>query len=331
MSNVFKSPYEQFIYTRTYSRYIPAKKRREAFEETVQRYKDFFEDRVPEELTQLFNTAIDEVNQLGIVPSMRCLWAAGPALARENIAGFNCAYVAVDHPRVFSEILYVLMNGTGVGFSVERQQVKKLPEVPLDFAKAGDFKDGSACHIVFADSKKGWADGYRKFINFLYAGTVPTYDLSKIRPKGSILKTFGGRASGPEPLEALLKYTEKVFAGAVGRKLNSLEAHDIICKIANVVVVGGARRSACISLSNLSDLRMRHAKEGQFWLDNPQRSLSNNSAVYSEKPDIGIFMEEWIALMKSGNGERGIVNRESMQKTAASLGRPADAEYGTNP
>lgn len=324
MKNVFPTSYEEFIFKRTYARFIHESGRREEFPETISRYRNFFLPRVPKEMEEIFDEAISEISRLGIVPSMRCLWAAGESLERENIAGYNCAFAAIDHPRVFAEILYVLMNGTGMGFSVERQNVAKLPEIPKVF------REGSI-HIVFADSKMGWAAGYEEFIDALFAGYIPTYDLSQIRPKGSILKTFGGRASGPEPLEDLLQFTLAMFVKAAGRKFSSIEAHDIVCKIANCVVVGGVRRSAGISLSNLSDDRMRHAKDGDFWTLEPQRALSNNSAVYSEKPDAALFMDEWLALMRSGNGERGIVNRESLQRSAAANGRDSSIEYGVNP
>ncbi len=251
---------------------------------------------------------------------------AGEALKRENIAGYNCSYVAVDRVQAFDEILYVLMNGTGVGFSVERQFVTKLPMVAEEFHPTNTV-------IQVADSKLGWAKGFKELIGLLYIGQIPKWDLSKVRPAGSPLKTFGGRASGPEPLENLFNFSVNTFKNAAGRKLSSIECHDIVCKIAEIVVVGGVRRSALISLSNLSDDRMRYAKSGQWWNDNSQRALANNSACYTEKPEIGIFMDEWKALYDSKSGERGIFNRASANKQAAKNGRREieGHEFGTNP
>ena len=257
---------------------------------------------------------------------MRCLMTAGEALKRENIAGYNCSYIAVDKPHAFDEILYVLMNGTGVGFSVERQYVSQLPVVAEEF-------HSTDTTINVADSKLGWAKALKEMIGLLYAGQVPMWDLSKVRPAGAPLKTFGGRASGPEPLNQLFEFCVSTFKNAAGRKLNSVECHDIVCKIAEIVVVGGVRRSALISLSNLSDDRMRHAKAGQWWNDFGHRALANNSACYTEKPDIGIFMDEWKALYDSKSGERGIFNRASANMMAAASGRReiGDHEFGTNP
>ena len=251
---------------------------------------------------------------------------AGEALKRENIAGYNCSYVAVNRIQAFDEILYILMNGTGVGFSVERQFVSELPMVAEEFHETDTV-------IVVADSKLGWAKAYKELVGLLYIGQIPRWDLSKVRPAGAPLKTFGGRASGPAPLENLFNFTVNVFKGANGRKLSSLECHDIVCKIAEVVVVGGVRRSALISLSNLSDDRMRHAKSGQWWEQNGQRALANNSACYTEKPDMGIFMEEWTALYNSKSGERGIFNRASANKMAEKNGRRTieGYQFGTNP
>ena len=261
-----------------------------------------------------------------VMPSMRCLMTAGEALKRENIAGYNCSYVAVNRIQAFDEILYILMNGTGVGFSVERQFVSELPMVAEEFHETDTV-------IVVADSKLGWAKAYKELVGLLYIGQIPRWDLSKVRPAGAPLKTFGGRASGPAPLENLFNFTVNVFKGANGRKLSSLECHDIVCKIAEVVVVGGVRRSALISLSNLSDDRMRHAKSGQWWEQNGQRALANNSACYTEKPDMGIFMEEWTALYNSKSGERGIFNRASANKMAEKNGRRTieGYQFGTNP
>ena len=251
---------------------------------------------------------------------------AGEALKRENIAGYNCSYVAVDKPSAFDEILYVLMNGTGVGFSVERQYVNNLPIINEEFFDTDTV-------IIVSDSKLGWAKALKELIHLLAAGQIPKWNLSRVRAAGAPLKTFGGRASGPEPLEDLFHFCVEIFKNAAGRKLTSLEAHDICCKIAEVVVVGGVRRSALISLSNLSDDRMRAAKHGQWWTTEPQRSLANNSACYTEKPDIGVFMDEWKSLYESKSGERGIFNRESAVKMAEQSGRrnTTDYEFGTNP
>jgi len=330
-SNYLPTSYQEFIHLSRYSRWLPEKGRRETWEETIARYFDFFTEHLQETCDyklsdKLRNELEDAVLAQKVMPSMRCLMTAGEALKRENIAGYNCSYVAVDKPQAFDEILYVLMNGTGVGFSVERQFVSQLPVV------AEQFHDTDTT-IVVADSKLGWAKALKEMIGLLYAGQVPQWDLSKVRPAGAPLKTFGGRASGPEPLNQLFLFCIQTFKNAHGRKLNSVECHDIVCKIAEIVVVGGVRRSALISLSNLSDDRMRHAKAGQWWTDHSQRALANNSACYTEKPDIGIFMDEWKALYDSKSGERGIFNRESANKMATASGRRevGDHEFGTNP
>ena len=330
-NNYLPTSYQEFIHLSRYSRWLPEKSRRETWDETVTRYFDFFTEHLKETVDfDLTKKLRDELEQavlgLRVMPSMRCIMTAGEALKRENIAGYNCSYVAVDRPQSFDEILYILMNGTGVGFSVERQYVNELPSIADEFHPTDTT-------ITVADSKLGWAKGLKELIGMLYIGQIPRWDLSKIRPAGAPLKTFGGRASGPEPLESLFNFTVNIFKNAVGRKLTSLEAHDVVCKIAEVVVVGGVRRSALISLSNLSDDRMRHAKSGQWWNDNPQRALANNSAAYSEKPDIGIFMDEWKALYDSKSGERGIFNRESAVWMASKNGRrnTTDYEFGTNP
>lgn len=257
---------------------------------------------------------------------MRCLMTAGPALDRDNIAGYNCSYVAIDHPRAFDEILYILMCGTGVGFSVERQCVNSLPLINEDMYNVETV-------IQVHDSRIGWATAFRQLLALLYAGQIPRWDLSKLRPKGARLKTFGGRASGPDPLNHLFQFCVDIFKRAAGRKLNSLECHDIVCKIADIVIVGGVRRSALISLSNLSDDRMRNAKNGQWWISSPQRALANNSAAYTEKPEIEIFLKEWLTLIESKSGERGIFNRVSANKKIASTGRrKVDGyQFGTNP
>ena len=260
-----------------------------------------------------------------VMPSMRALMTAGEALDRDNVAGFNCSYITIDSPRAFDEMMYILMCGTGVGFSVERQYISNLPTVAEDFHETE-----TVIHI--ADSKIGWAKSYRELVSLLYSGQLPRWDASRIRPSGSPLKTFGGRASGPEPLIDLFNFTVNIFKGASGRKLTSLECHDLCCKIAQIVVVGGVRRSALISLSNLTDDRIRRAKHGQWWVDEPQRALSNNSACYTEKPDFEAFLNEWSSLYESRSGERGIFSRVASQKQAARNGR-RDSEYdfGTNP
>ena len=260
------------------------------------------------------------------MPSMRSLMTAGEALDRDNVAGYNCSYIAVNRVRAFDEILYILMCGTGVGFSVERQYVEKLPTIAENFSN-------TETEIVVEDSKAGWAKAYKELVSLLIAGQIPKWNLKKIRPAGARLKTFGGRASGPAPLDDLFKFTSDTFKRAAGRKLTSIECHDLVCKVAEVVVVGGVRRSALISLSNLTDEKMRDAKVGQWWEANPQRALANNSVAYKEKPDIGVFMEEWVSLYKSKSGERGIFNRDACKRTVAKLGdrRDPDYEFGVNP
>ena len=330
-SNYLPTSYQEFIHLSRYSRWLPSEGRRETWNETVTRYFDFFTEHVKEmceyDITDKTRNEL-EVAVLGqrVMPSMRCLMTAGEALKRENIAGYNCSYVAVSRIQAFDEILYILMNGTGVGFSVERQFVSELPRVAEEFHPSDTV-------ITVADSKMGWAKAFKELMGMLYIGQIPKWDLSKIRPSGAPLKTFGGRASGPAPLENLFNFTTNILKNSAGRKLTSLECHDIVCKIAEVVVVGGVRRSALISLSNLSDDRMRHAKSGQWWEQNPQRALANNSAAYTEKPDIGIFMDEWTALYNSKSGERGIFNRASANRMAEVSGRRVTEghEFGTNP
>ena len=329
-TNLLPTQYQEFIHLSRYSRWLPDKDRRETWDETVTRYFDFFTTHLKEMCeydldwttrTELENAVLEQ----RVMPSMRCLMTAGEALKRENIAGYNCSYVAVDRVQAFDEILYVLMNGTGVGFSVERQFVAKLPVVAEEFFMSDTV-------IQVADSKLGWAKAFKELIGMLYIGQIPKWDMSKVRPAGAPLKVFGGRASGPEPLKSLFQFSVNTFKSSAGRKLSSLECHDIVCKIAEVVVVGGVRRSALISLSNLSDDRMRHAKSGQWWEQNGQRALANNSACYTEKPDIGIFMEEWKSLYDSKSGERGIFNRESAKKQAdANQRREVEHDFGTNP
>ena len=330
-NNYFPTSYQEFIHLSRYSRWLPDKERRETWDETVARYFDFFTEHLKDlhefKLTKELRDELEEaVLSLKIMPSMRCIMTAGEALKRENIAGYNCSYIAIDRVQSFDEILYVLMNGTGVGFSVERQYVSQLPVIAEDF-------NPSDTVIVVADSKLGWARAFKELLGMLYIGQIPCWDTSKIRPAGAPLKTFGGRASGPEPLEALFNFSVNIFRNASGRKLSSVECHDIVCKVAEIVVVGGVRRSALISLSNVSDDRMRAAKSGQWWTTEPQRALANNSACYTEKPDIGVFMDEWKSLYESKSGERGIFNRESAVKMAEQNGRrnTTDYEFGTNP
>ena len=318
---MFKTKYQEFIHTRTYSRWIDELHRRENWEETVDRYAAFFAPRVPESHQWQFKQAIFEMRKLGIMGSMRALWTAGPALERDNIAGFNCAYIAITTTRAFAEILYILMNGTGVGYSVESKYVNQLPTVPKEFKEVERT-------IVFADSKRGWAEGFNRWVNALFRGEIPKYDLSKIRPKGAILKTFGGRASGPGPLKRLLDFTLKVVTEAAGRKLTPLECSDIACMVADSVVVGGVRRSACICLTDLHG-EMATAKMGSF----PEiRWRANISVAYDHKPALLEFMEEWRNLIQSRAGERGIFNRQAAEYAAAATGRrDVGHEFGTNP
>lgn len=322
--------YETYIAKSRYARYIDAKKRRENWDETVSRYFDFMENHLHQKhgytLTEELRIELqDAVQKFEVMPSMRALMTAGKALERDNTAGFNCAYLPIDDPKSFDEAMFILLCGTGVGFSVERQYIVKLPDVP---EKIFD----SESVIVVSDSKEGWAKALRQVIAMLYSGEAPKWDVSKVRPSGARLKTFGGRASGPGPLVELFKFVVKIFKNAKGRKLNSLECHDIMCKVGEVVVVGGVRRSAMISLSNLSDDRMRNAKSGAWWETQGQRALANNSACYTERPDVGIFMQEWLSLYESKSGERGIFNREAAKHIVKRNGRRnPDYEYGTNP
>ena len=329
-SNHLPTEYQHFIHLSRYSRWLPEKNRRETWVETVTRYFDFFDEHV--KTMTGYSVTVDErkeledaVLNLDIMPSMRCLMTAGEALKRENVAGYNCSYIAVDSPRSFDEILYILMNGTGVGFSVESKFVDQLPIV------SDSFHDTDTT-IQVADSKLGWAKALKELIHLLYAGQVPKWDVTKVRPAGAPLKTFGGRASGPGPLVDLFNFSVMTFKKAAGRRLSTLECHDIVCKIAEIVVVGGVRRSALISLSDLSDDRMRVAKSGEWWKENIQRALANNSFVAKEKPDVGIFMREWLSLYESRSGERGIFSRAASKKQAEKFGRrDADHDFGTNP
>ena len=333
--------YQSFIHLSRYARWDYTKTRRETWEETVDRYFNFFKEHLKEYCDyEVKDKEIKEIREavvnLDIMPSMRCLMTAGEALKRENVAGYNCSYVKVDSPRSFDEILYILMNGTGVGFSVEEEYVNKLPAVAEEFYE-------TETTIVVRDSKLGWAKALKELYGMLWMGQVPSWDTSKVRPAGSPLKTFGGRASGPEPLEDLFKFSVNIFKNAAGRKLKSVEAHDLVCKIAEIVVVGGVRRSALISLSNLGDREMRYAKSGNWWETNVQRALANNSVNYKEKPDVGTFMREWLSLYDSKSGERGIYNSMSAKRTTERLNqkkdkdgnniirRDAREDFGTNP
>ena len=314
--------YSAYIHKSRYARYLPEESRRETWEETVDRYINFFSDKLDKKTAAELRSSIIAMK---VMPSMRSLMTAGKALERDNVAGFNCSYIPIDNQRSFDELMYILLCGTGVGFSVERQYVGKLPEVAEDM-----FQTDTTIHV--ADSKIGWAKSFRELVSLLYTGQVPTWDVSKVREAGATLKTFGGRASGPEPLLDLFKFTVELFKGAQGRRLSSLECHDMCCKIAQVVVVGGVRRSALISLSNLTDDRIRRAKHGQWWLDEPQRGLSNNSVCYTEKPDFPAFMSEWSSLYESRSGERGIFSRPASQRQAAKNGRrDSEHDFGTNP
>ncbi len=324
MSNYLPTDYQAFIHTSRYARWLEEENRRETWSETVSRYMT--KVVVPKTRDEIVVGDIEEaILGLEIMPSMRALMTAGPALDRDNTAGYNCSYLPVDDPKSFDEAMFILLCGTGVGFSVERQYVSKLPEVPDQLFVAEDV-------IVVHDSKEGWAKSFRKLVAMLYAGEIPTWDTSKVRKAGAKLKTFGGRASGPAPLEDLFRFTVAMFKGAQGRKLSSIECHDLMCKIGEVVVVGGVRRSAMISLSNLSDDRMRHAKSGNWWEGQGQRALANNSVAYTEKPDMETFMREWLSLVESKSGERGIFSRPASKKQANKSGRRnADYDFGTNP
>lgn len=316
--------YSSFIHLSRYARWLPEEGRRETWPETVDRYISFFSARFPE-LAEEISSLREPILNLEVMPSMRALMTAGKALDKTELAAYNCAFVAVDHPRVFDEMMYVLMAGTGVGFSVERQFVNKLPEVAEEFHETDTT-------IIVRDSKIGWAAAFRELISLLYMGQIPKWDMSRVRPAGARLKTFGGRASGPGPLEDLFKFSVQLFKRSAGRKLSSIECHDLCCKIGDVVVVGGVRRSALLSLSNVSDDRMRLAKSGQWWVDTPHRRLANNSACYTERPDFEVFLKEWMSLYESKSGERGIFSRVAARKQAAKSGRrDPDLVVGTNP
>ena len=321
-NNMLPTPYQNFIALSRYARWTGEK--RESWSETVDRYMD----NIVKPLTgddSYIKDIRDAILDLQVMPSMRSMMTAGPAAARDNTCMYNCSYVAVDKPHRFDQAMFILLCGTGVGFSVERQYVQKLPEVPEKLFK-------SETTIVVKDSKEGWAKAYRQLLALLWSGEIPQWDVSKVRPAGARLKTFGGRASGPAPLVDLFNFTIDKFLGATGRKLSSIECHDIMCKIGEIVVVGGVRRSAMISLSNLSDDRVRHAKSGQWWENYGYRALANNSVAYTEKPDAETFMREWTALIESKSGERGIFNRLASQKQAAKNGRrDPEHNFGTNP
>jgi ribonucleoside-triphosphate reductase (thioredoxin) len=321
--NYLPTDYQAFIHTSRYARWLDKEQRRETWAETVDRYmtnvvipvmgKDSFVNQIEQAILNL-----------EVMPSMRAMMTAGKALDRDNTSGYNCSYLPVDDPKSFDEAMFILLCGTGVGFSVERQYIQKLPDVPELY--------DSDTKIIVKDSKEGWAKAFRQLLALLWAGEIPQWDVSKVRPAGARLKTFGGRASGPAPLIDLFTFTVKIFKDAQGRKLSSIECHDLMCKIGEVVVVGGVRRSAMISLSNLSDDRMRHAKSGDWWTNNPQRALANNSVSYTEKPDSLSFMREWMALVESGSGERGVFNREASKKQAAKYERrDPNHEFGCNP
>jgi len=334
--------YQEYIHLSRYARWDYDLGRRETWDETVGRYFNFFTEWLEEkhdyklengQRIELENT----VKELKVMPSMRCLMTAGPALEKENVAGYNCAYIKVDSPRSFDEILYVLMNGTGVGFSVEQEHTNQLPAVPEELYDTDTV-------VVVTDSKLGWAKAFKELVSLLYGGLIPKWDVSKVREAGAPLKTFGGRASGPAPLVDLFKFTINTFKSSLGRKLHPVECHDIVCKTAEIVVVGGVRRSALISLSNLNDREMRFAKHGEWYTHNVQRALANNSVNYKEKPDVGTFMREWLSLYDSKSGERGIYNGMSAKKTVEQLNerykdedgkfitrRIAREDFGTNP
>ena len=325
MNNYLPTDYQAFIHTSRYARWLENDGRRESWPETVGRYVDNVVRRALDIDTIHIAKELEEaILSLNVMPSMRAMMSAGPALDRDNTAGFNCSYLPVDDPKSFDEAMYILLCGTGVGFSVERQFITKLPDVPELYV--------SDTTIVVKDSKEGWAKALRQMLALLWAGEIPKFDVSRVRPAGARLKTFGGRASGPAPLVELLNFAITTFKGAQGRKLSSMECHDLMCFIGQIVVVGGVRRSAMISLSNLSDDRIRHAKSGQWWETAPHRALANNSVSYTEKPDMETFMREWQSLVESKSGERGIFNRQASKVQAAKNGRrDPNYEFGTNP
>ncbi len=311
--------YEDYIAVSRYARFIPEKGRRETWPESVDRYIGFFEEATGQDLA----IARQAMRLKEVLPSMRAVAVAGPALARDHVAGYNCAYTAVDHVRVFDEALYIMLCGTGLGFSVERQYIAKLPEIAEEFHRTDTT-------IVVSDSKLGWAKALKELVGMLYSGLVPKIDTTNVRPAGAPLKTFGGRASGSEPLERMFKHFIRIFENAAGRKLTSIEIHDLICHEGEAVLVGGVRRTALISLSNHSDERMRNAKSGQWWTENPQRALANNSICYTDQPDVSAHMREWLSIYESRSGERGIFNRQACTNMLPTR-RDPDHEFGTNP
>ena len=315
--------YQNFIAVSRYARWLDEENRRETWDETVQRYVDYIAEKVKGSLPK--GDIYNAIYNLEVMPSMRALMTAGPALERDNTAGYNCSYLPVDDPKAFDEAMYILLCGTGVGFSVERQYISRLPDIPEDMEECDTV-------IEVVDSKEGWAKSLRKLIGHLYMGEIPSWDVSKVRPAGARLKIFGGRASGPEPLVDLFNFTVALFKANAGRKLSSYDCHNLMCKVGEVVVSGGVRRSAMISLSNLSDQRMRHAKSGKWWETAPQMALSNNSVAYTDKPDGETFLREWLSLVESKSGERGIFNRVSAKKQVAKYGRRnPDYDFGCNP
>ena len=325
-SNLLPTDYQNFIALSRYARWKEDEQRRETWTETVSRYFDYMQGLHSKTLTDSLRKKLEEkILGLEVMPSMRALMTAGPALQNCNVTSYNCSYIPVDSPRAFDECMYILMCGTGVGFSVERDNVEKLPIVNEHFEKSNTV-------ILVSDSRSGWARALRELISLLYAGQIPTLNVSAVRPSGAKLKTMGGRASGPAPLLDLYNFCVGIFKGAKGRKLYPIECHDIMCKIGEVVVVGGVRRSALISLSNLNDDQMRHAKSGKWWDTESQRSLANNSVAYKNKPEIGTFMREWLSLYESHSGERGIFNRQAaINKVEENHRRNPDHEFGCNP
>ena len=323
MNNYLPTDYQSFIHASRYARWIEGENRRESWAETVSRFtSNVVANKINDD--SVIKVIQNAILNLDVMPSMRAMMTAGPAMDRDNTCAYNCSYLTIDDPKAFDEAMFILLCGTGVGFSVERQYVNKLPDIPQLF--------DSETIVVVKDSKEGWAKALRQMIALLYSGEIPKWDVSRVRAAGAKLKTFGGRASGPAPLVELFKFIINKFKGAQGRKLTSLECHDIMCKIGEVVVVGGVRRSAMISLSNLSDDRMRYAKSGNWYETEPQRALANNSAAYTEKPDSVAFLREWMALVESGSGERGIFNRQASAKQATRNGRrDPNHEWGTNP
>jgi ribonucleoside-diphosphate reductase alpha chain len=325
MTTRLPSIYQDFIHISRYARFNDELGRRETWDETVDRYISFFKEKTNNNKLVPWEELRTAIISLEVMPSMRCLMTAGPALEKDQVAGYNCSYVAIDNVKAFDEIMYILMCGTGVGFSVESKYTNKLPEVPEELHETDTT-------VVVADSKIGWASAYREIVSLLYSGKVPKWDVSKVRPAGERLKTFGGRASGPEPLVDLIKFTLNIFTKARGRKLSTLECHDIVCKIADIVVCGGVRRSALISLTDLNDDQLRHAKSGDWWTHNGQRALANISAVYDKQVDMDTFMNEWHALYMSKSGERGIFSRAASKAVAMKNGRrDPNHEFGTNP